>query len=123
MNQDYKLDQGKTQLGLLPPGPLREIARVLEYGASKYSPNKWREGCDYSRLYAAALRHLFAWYEGETDDPETGVSHLAHAACNMLFLMEFRKTGAGFDDRPLPGVTDDRLEERRATATDATTNP
>ena len=40
-------------------------------------------------------RHIFAWWGGEDKDPETGFSHLAHAACCLLFLMEFQRNGWG----------------------------
>jgi hypothetical protein len=40
------------------------------------------------RYYAAALRHLPAWRGGEELDPESGLTHLAHALANAAFLME-----------------------------------
>lgn len=60
----------------------------------------WEKGFKWSRLFGSTLRHLFAWYRGETIDPESGLNHLSHAACNIIFLLEFSHTGAGEDDRP-----------------------
>jgi len=41
------------------------------------------------RYYDAAMRHLYAWFNGEPKDLETGESHLAHAICCLLFLLWF----------------------------------
>jgi hypothetical protein len=35
------------------------------------------------------IRHLFAFARGVDKDPETGLSHLAHLGCNVLFLLHF----------------------------------
>ena len=94
-----KHDGGKPRMDLLPPEALREIADVLALGAQKYDAHNWRKGFAYSRLIAAALRHLFAWVGGENKDPESGKSHLAHAACCLMFLITFEQTRTGTDDR------------------------
>lgn len=95
-----KYDGEKVRLDLLPVQPIIEIGKVLTYGARKYEKDNWRKGLEWSRCYAATLRHLFAWQSGETNDPETGLSHLAHAACEILFLLEFARTHPELDDRP-----------------------
>ena len=94
-----KHDAGKPRLDLLPAEALVEIGAVLGAGAEKYAPHNWRKGFAYSRLIAAALRHIFAWVGGEDKDPETGRSHLAHAACCLMFLITFEQTCTGTDDR------------------------
>jgi len=33
-------------------------------------------------------RHLNSHHAGEYFDQESGLTHLAHAACNLIFLME-----------------------------------
>lgn len=96
--QGQKFDDGKPRLDLLSPIAMIEIARVMGHGAIKYGDNNWRKGFKYSRLIAAILRHIFAYMSGEKLDPETGISHLAHASCGLMFLLEFEKTGAGEDD-------------------------
>lgn len=97
-----KYDGEKVRLDLLPVEPIIDIGKVLTYGARKYSERNWEKGLAWSRCYAAALRHLFAWQNSETNDPETGLNHLAHAACEILFLLEFSKTHPELDDRPIP---------------------
>jgi hypothetical protein len=84
-----KFDGGKPRLGLLPKKALTETAKVLTFGAEKYDAHNWRKGLEYSRLEDAALRHVFAWADGEDRDPESGLSHLAHALCCLMFLLEF----------------------------------
>lgn len=94
-----KFDQGKPRMELLPPLALEEIAKVLTFGAQKYDPWNWAKGISYSRLLGAALRHLLAWGRGENTDPESGLSHLAHAGCCVLFLLHMEKLKPEMDDR------------------------
>lgn len=95
-----KADGGKRRLDLVPVGPLLDIADVLTFGANKYADRNWEKGFPYGRVYGAAMRHLLAWWNGEDRDPETGMSHLAHAATCLMFLLEYEHTLAGEDDRP-----------------------
>jgi len=84
-----KFDGGKLQYGLIPPLALKETAKVLTLGAVKYDKNNWQKVPNaQSRYYDALQRHLWDWFAGEQLDPETGINHLAHAACNILFLLE-----------------------------------
>mgnify|MGYP001558282212 CR=1 FL=1 len=64
----------------------------------------WEAGFDWSRPYDALQRHLTAWWEGEDLDPESGLSHLAHCGCCLLFLLAFQLRRTGRDDRS-KGVT------------------
>ena len=89
----------KARLELVPWAAVNEIAEVLTFGAAKYDANNWCRGARWGRYFAALLRHLFAWWRGEELDPETGLSHLAHAGCCLMFLMEYRRNGWGSDDR------------------------
>lgn len=94
-----KHDQGKPGLHLLPTEALEEIAKVLDFGSQKYTSWNWAQGFKWSRLYASTLRHLFAHMRGENKDPETGLSHLSHVGCNVLFLIYHELYGLGEDDR------------------------
>ena len=85
-----KDDQDKNRLDLIEPEFIEGVGKVLTFGAAKYEPNNWQKVEDAEdRYYAAALRHLLAWRKGETIDEESGLSHLAHAATNMMFLLHF----------------------------------
>jgi len=82
-----KDDADKPRWDLLPWAAVRDVVCVLTYGATKYDDENWKHVPDGRRRYfAAAQRHLLAWWEGERLDPETGYPHLAHAACCLLFL-------------------------------------
>jgi hypothetical protein len=84
-----KFDGGKPQYGLLPVYALEENVKVLTVGAQKYEPDNWKRVPDGPRRYFdAALRHLFAFKRGETNDPETGLHHLAHALCCIQFILD-----------------------------------
>ena len=85
-----KHDQDKPLWNLLPWDSVKEVVDVLTFGAKKYEPENWKKVPDArNRYFAAAMRHLTAWWEGEKLDPETGLSHLAHAVCCLLFLIWF----------------------------------
>jgi hypothetical protein len=89
ITQGRKFDGGKLEYGLLPPHALKETVKVLTFGAQKYERDNWQKVPDSKRRYFDALqRHLWAWKEGEEVDPESGIHHLAHAMCCLMFLYE-----------------------------------
>lgn len=132
-DQTRKLDAGKAPLWLLPwevlepmipPGaqwPAKQLhdwcwrrgpaptigqdaamaaAHVLAFGAKKYSPGGWERGIEFTRIVSAGLRHAL---EYGTDDPESGLPHAGHLACNLIFAATFEArglAGSEFDDRP-----------------------
>lgn len=100
-----KHDDNKVRLDLLPPESLEEIAKVLTFGARKYASFNWCKGISFSRLIGAALRHMFAWIRGEDADPESGLSHLAHLGCCVLFLLWMQKHRPDLDDRFKPSAS------------------
>ena len=81
-----KYDVNKNRVELLDVEWLEGVGRVLTFGATKYAPNNWRKGFAWSRLAGACLRHVYAFMRGEHKDPESGESHLLHAACCLMFL-------------------------------------
>ena len=87
-----KYDDGKLLLNLLPPYAEEKIAEVLTFGANKYEPDGWRyvEKAE-ERYLAACMRHILAYRKGLKQDDESGLSHLAHAACCLMFLLELEE--------------------------------
>ena len=89
MNQGHKHDTGKARFSLIPLPALQEVMKVLEHGAEKYEVDNWKRIDDFeNRYYDAIFRHLFAYKNGEVLDKESGINHLAHAACGVLFLLD-----------------------------------
>lgn len=90
--QGRKDDAGKPPYDLLPWGAVAQVVAVLQFGAKKYAPDNWKQVKDWRRRYfSAACRHLISWVTGEKLDPETGLHHLAHATCCVLFMIELDK--------------------------------
>ena len=88
-SEGLKYDSQKPKMNLLPPKAIVEISKVLTFGAEKYDAENWRKLDDLQNRYTAgALRHIFAHMDGEDLDPETNLSHLAHAMCCLLFKLE-----------------------------------
>lgn len=90
--QDFKHDSGKVLWSCLSRGcayALNQVAKVLTFGAKKYRRDTWRTLVDAETRYEDALdRHINAWKRGEDVDSESGLGHLEHAVCNLLFLIE-----------------------------------
>jgi hypothetical protein len=91
----------KIRWELMPVAPMRDIAQIWTFGAKKYSDRNWEKGFKWSVPYACMQRHLQAWFAGEDFDAESGMSHLAHAACNLMMLQQFEYTHRECDDRPI----------------------
>ena len=91
-----KNDTDKTNIAILGDvsKALEEVAKVMQYGANKYSRKNWDKVDDKERYISATYRHLMLGYQqGEAIDKESGLSHLAHAICSLLFLLELDKRG------------------------------
>jgi hypothetical protein len=87
-----KYDGDKLRWDLLDLGLVEEVVKILTFGANKYSPNNWQKvenGED--RYYAALMRHLTEYRKGNRIDEESGLNHLSHLMCNVLFLLWFDK--------------------------------
>jgi len=86
-----KADDNKNRLELIQPEFILGLGEVLTFGAKKYAPNNWMKAKpkDIERIKGATLRHQLAYMSGEKKDPETGISHLHHISCNLMFLDYF----------------------------------
>ncbi len=93
-------DEGKPPLANLPPAGIRAVANVQAYGHKKYRNfNNYRKGMEVSRNLSCAMRHIMAFMDGENMDPESHESHLAHAACRLMFVLQNQHDGTMIDDR------------------------
>ena len=83
-----KHDNDKLRMDLVPPSAIEALAGVLGFGAKKYGDYNWKKGIKHSRLYAAALRHLMAYWQSNTFDDESGLNHLHHALSNIAMMID-----------------------------------
>lgn len=100
MAENLKPATGKSRLDLIPWEALGPVADAFEHGLKKYELDNWR--CLKSRrlYFAALMRHLGAWMMRKGKDPESGLSHLAHAGACILILITAEELDLGKDDRP-----------------------
>lgn len=93
-------DDGKPPLANLPPAGMVGVAKVQAYGHKKYKDfNNYRKGMEASRQCSCIIRHVMAYMNGEDLDPESGESHIAHAATRCMFLLQNIHDKVVIDDR------------------------
>jgi len=101
-----KDDSGKLRMDLIPWSVILYLAKVYTFGASKYDDRNWEKGIKYSRVFAAALRHLMWFWLGQSRDKESGLPHLAHCLWGIAALLFYecdREKYNKFDDRSEAG--------------------
>lgn len=104
-NPKDAIGRTKPPLHLVPPTAAILESLVFALGAKKYGAYNWRSTAVAGSVYvAAALRHLFAWFDGQDNDPESGISHLAHARAGLAIMLDAESVGMLADDRPRPGA-------------------
>lgn len=86
-----KFDQGKPMMDLVRPEFTEGVAAVLTFGAQKYAAHNWTQGIQYSRIIAALDRHLNEIKKGNWYDDESGLPHIDHVGCCVMFLSCFMK--------------------------------
>lgn len=99
-DQTIKSDAGKPKLTLTPRQIIRDITEVREYGNQKYpegGPDNWKR-VEPERYRDAAFRHFLAYLDDpDSVDPESGIKHLKHLACNIAFLCEMENANPTSD--------------------------
>lgn len=91
----------KAPWHLLPWDAINEIVKVLRHGARKHGDRDWERGYPVSKHMAAMCRHFVAWWLGQDNDPGSGLSHMAHAGCRVLFILTaIVRKRVDLDDRP-----------------------
>jgi hypothetical protein len=106
----------KAPLSCVPGPVLFELGAAMLEGARKYGRHNYRDaGVLASVYFDAAMRHLWAWWEGEDIDPDSGLSHVAKAMACLAILRDSARTGNWNDDRP-PRARDGWVQEVNAQA-------
>lgn len=93
-NQDIKKDAGKIRPTLVPRQAIRAVAVIREFGTQKYGdPDSWKK-VEPERYRDAAFRHFLSYLDDPRSvDEESGLEHLWHACCNLMFLIELENEG------------------------------
>ena len=96
-----RFNEGKPKHSLIDAEFEAELAKVLTFGAKKYAPNNWRKGLPWMETMDSLKRHINAFMDPSCSDldEETGLHHMAHVACNAMFLVWYSKHRTEFDDR------------------------
>ena len=85
-------EDGKLRLDLifkyLPMEALVRVAEHYDKGALKYQADNWRKGIPVSRCFSSALRHLYQFGEGRSDE-----DHLAAVIFNVLAIIQYQEVG------------------------------
>ena len=91
----------KAPMSCVPIPVVVEMGVGMLEGATKYGRFNYRAvGVRSSVYFDATLRHLFAWWEGEDIDPESGMHHIAKALTSLAVLRDAQIQGMATDDRP-----------------------
>ncbi len=105
MTRARKYNRNKPRIALLSAPFICEMGAVASFGENKYTvadesgTDNWRKGLPVRELIDAALRHTFLALSGEDADKESGLSHLAHAAVNLMMASETIIMRPEYDDR------------------------
>lgn len=96
LERGAKETAGKPRYSLLPRKGCLAVIEVREYGTQKYhgDSENWRKVPE-KEWAEAAVRHLMSYLSGEQRDPESGMNHLAHAACSCLLGCSVEPTAKG----------------------------
>lgn len=124
-----RYNSGKDRYELVPHRPLKNLVQVYTRGAHKYSiyedaegkkikgseipieeafkysliddgAENWRKGMSWRDTIGAVKRHIAAWENNESIDPDLKTRHLANAAWGLFTLMEYEFSHPELDDRP-----------------------
>lgn len=106
-----KADAGKPRLALVPPAIIEAVGAVRTFGTQKYGdPENWRQ-VEPARYRDALMRHLCAYLRNPAGvDVESGLPHLAHAACNVAFLLELERRDGNTLPDAMPHMAEKRTE-------------
>jgi hypothetical protein len=107
----------KPMMDLVPPAAKIAIANALKDGAAKYGRYNWRNETIESGVYIAAVqRHLDAWWDGEENAEDSGISHLDHAIAGLAILIDALSIGKVADSRPTKGAASEIVKKLTETA-------
>ncbi len=119
----------KIRYDLVPWREFEEVVKVIGYGADKYTDFGWKTVTNaYNEYLAAAERHQVAVKaRNEVFDEESGLYHLAHAICDLMYafwhqieILELKERVTARDSSPgsLTEAVEKLIGARRSTPDD-----
>ena len=100
---DPKREAGsvKPSFDDISPVALALMCEVFRQAQPKYGRHNWTEHqMRWSTYFGAIMRHMLLAWNGEDDDVDSGVDHMAHVMACAQILIEQRCQGKLIDDRP-----------------------
>lgn len=100
---DY-VDKGEYHLPLKLfaesyPYVVELAACVMNHGEKVYGYNNWKKGMSKRSIMQSLYRHIHAQYNQEQlYDRDSGLPHIGHIYCNLMFLQYHAKKGFLGDD-------------------------
>ena len=111
-NPKDAVSTNKIPLHLWPSTATAMGSLALLYGARLYGRSNWREAGVRASVYVSACqRHLAAWFEGQDNDPDSGLPHLGHALACLAILVDAQVADKLVDDRQYPGGYSKLMDE------------
>jgi len=104
----------KVPFSTVPTPVLGELGLAMLEGAAKYGRHNFRAiGVRASVYFDATMRHVTGWWEGQDNDPDSGISHITKAIASLVVLRDAMMRGNWADDRP-PKMAEGWIEELNA---------
>lgn len=116
----------KVPLSTLSAVVMAEVGVAMLEGALKYGRSNYRvAGVRASVYYDASMRHLMSFWEGENEDPDSGLSHVTKAIAGLMVLRDSMIQENWVDDRPPVAVAGwvQELNKKAAALIEKYSNP
>lgn len=110
---------GRVPVDLFPDTATIAGAMAFWEGANKYGQYNWRVAGVLASVYSKAVRrHLYAWWNGQDTDPDSGLPHLWKALACIAVLIDAESCGLLTDDRPPSAPVHEMLEDLKTRVND-----
>lgn len=106
------INEGKPRLSLIPKSATWAAAEAFTYGASKHGDYSWTKGSHtMTQMLDKALRHLTQFQDGEDNDKESKLLHLASVLADVSIAVDLYYNYNYLDDRNKRPVTNNQTED------------